>query len=50
MEDLLRGRGLLGLGAFDMVYNLTLIVISHLQLEDGDYLLMESGDTIACEF
>jgi hypothetical protein len=50
MEDLLRGRGLLGPGAFDMIYNLTLTVISHLQLEDGDYLLMESGDTIACEF
>ena len=50
MEDLLRGRGLLGPGDFDMVYNLTLTVISHLQLEDGDYLLMESGDTIACEF
>jgi hypothetical protein len=50
MEDLLRGRALLGPGAFELIYNLTLIVISHLQLENGDYLLMESGDTIACEF
>lgn len=50
MEDLLRGRALLGPGIAEMLYNLTLIAVSHLQAEDGDYVLMESGDTIACEF
>lgn len=49
MEDLLQGRALLGPGLGDMLLNLALIEIRHLLAEDGDYLLMESGDTIACE-